>query len=286
MARIAPSCDCRPVRLWIVAFAAGVLLAGAVVGIPAFAAGHTVVAQSSSWNPDNLTIGVGDTVTFTNPSAGNHNACVRPASESSGCSFMKNGMPSPNWSGYNNTSPVFNTPGTYTYLCEIHGSTGTSGMVGTITVGGGGGTTTTSTTTTTATTTTGTTTTDTGTTPTQTTTTQTTTTYGGTAPTQADSLAPAFSGAPRRQAGGRRITVLFSASEPATLIARVARRAPGARTFQTVASVRRGIRKGANTVALMRGGAKVRAGAYRVTLVLQDAAGNRSAQRVLTFKLA
>jgi hypothetical protein len=48
----------------------------------------------------------------------------------------------------------------------------------------------------------------------------------------------------------------------------------------------RQVRQGRNTVTLIRKLGKRRSGAYRVKLQLEDAAGNRSATKTLSFKIA
>jgi hypothetical protein len=155
-------------------------------------------------------------------------------------------------------------------------------MKGTVMVGSGG-TTTTTTTTTTGTTTsgTGTTTTETTPTPTQTSTTPTQTTQA------ADTTAPRFTSAIKRRAGRGPLTLRFGSTEAGRVEATVFRRPPRRRLFARVGKVSLKVRSGANTLTVPRNaGGGLRSGAYRVRLVLVDAAGNRSATRVLAFKLA
>jgi|GEM_PF-1150560 len=120
-----------------------VLMTAAAAG----AANFTVTADGDgyyytpSFSPNTLTIHVGDTVTFTNASAGTaypgmHN--VHADDESFRCSAScssPNNQPSPSaWS-----FPItFNQAKTLTYHCDHHGNYGLVGMSGTITVLAGG----------------------------------------------------------------------------------------------------------------------------------------------------
>jgi plastocyanin len=259
------------------AFVVGVALALLVAGLPASAADQTINAQVPyGWDQTNVTINVGDTVTWANPGGGDHNVCVAKAGSQT-CSAsdnqFRNGDPSVTWATYTN-SYKFTTPGTYKFLCEVHA---VYGMVGTITVNGTGGTTTT--------TTTGT---GTGTTPTYTQTTPTQTqTQTQTQTTPADTTAPVFTGKLKRRASRKSLILDLGSSEDATLTATVFRRAPGKRTFARVGQASLDVHAGRNVVTLPRkASGKLRSGAYRVRLVLTDAAGNHSAPRTLVFKLA
>jgi plastocyanin len=110
----------------------------------AWAAPHTVIVggvtsgyygdqASLMFNPSNLTIAVGDTVTFTNAGGPPHNVHADDGSFrcAEGCDGAGgNGTPSSgNWS----STVTFNHPGTIAYHCDNHGS---MGMNGTITVQG------------------------------------------------------------------------------------------------------------------------------------------------------
>jgi plastocyanin len=268
------------VRLGIAAFVAGLVAAATLAGIPALAADHAVSAvDTSGWNPDPTTIAVGDKVVWSNSTGFQHNVCVsKPGSPQGTCDEMAAtpSTPSSNWSVV--VSHIFNTAGTYQYRCQMH-----TGMTGTVQVGPTG---TTTTTTTTGTTPTGTTPTGTGTgtTPTQTSP-GTGTTPTNTYTTPGDGPAPAFSAAPKATAGRKGLSLSIEASGDATLIAGITRRPPGKKRFQPFSSIRRKVAKGRNSVALTRPGRRPRAGTYRIALVLEDAAGNRSPQRVLTVKV-
>jgi hypothetical protein len=147
-------------------------------------------------------------------------------------------------------------------------------MKGTVVVGDGGTTTTTTTSTTT-----------TETTPTQTQT-QTSTTPTQTTPAM-DTTAPRFTTAIKRRAGRRALRLAFGASEAGRLEATVFRRAPRRRSFARVGQASLDVRAGSNTLTVPRKAAgALRSGAYRIKLALVDSSGNRSATRVLVFKLA
>jgi plastocyanin len=138
----------------------------AVAVLPALASGGAPASTAASsapmtgsftavdyaWNAagggNTVTIAPGGTVSFSYPSGGSiHNAafdsaqptsCTQTAGASTGSvPPLPNPAAGQGWSG----SCTFNTPGTYTFHCQIH-----SYMTGTIVVGSGGGTTTTTTT--------------------------------------------------------------------------------------------------------------------------------------------
>jgi len=89
------------------------------------AADVTIVGRDFFWSPADVTIQTGDTVTWTNQQ-GFHNVVV-------GTERLNN----PGFPGDDSWRPspqkTFTTPGSYPYLCEVHGS-----MTGTITVTGDG----------------------------------------------------------------------------------------------------------------------------------------------------
>jgi plastocyanin len=260
-------------RIRVGALVAGLVTAALVAGFPASAADTTIAAMSAgySWNPKNVTIQVGDTVTWTTDGVLPHNVCVqKPGTTGTTCDEFRNGDPRTSWSSYTN-SHTFTTPGTYNFYCETHKS---FGMVGTITVGG-------------ASTGTGT---GTSTTPqpypypTGTTTTPTQT---ETQTTPYDTVAPHFTSKPKRRASRKSLILEFGASEAGKLSATVFRRPAGKRSFSRVGSASLSVKKGHDVVTLPRRAAgRLRNGAYRVTLRLVDAAGNKSATKTLVFKLA
>ncbi|HEV3455763.1 MAG TPA: Calx-beta domain-containing protein [Thermoanaerobaculia bacterium] len=116
----------------------GIVFALALALAPAsHAANHDVSATASlTFEPANLTIKVGDSVTWTNSSGVNHNVAAndgsfRCASGCDGDGHGGNGNPAGSWT----FTRTFNQPGTINYLCEVHGGPPIS-MVGSIVVQG------------------------------------------------------------------------------------------------------------------------------------------------------
>ena len=105
----------------------------------AFAIDHTVlVTPANTFQPRDLTIAVGDTVTWSN-NGGFHN--VRADDNSFRCANGCDAL-----GGDGNASAVgwsftltFNDPGLIAYFCEVHGSAGGFGMSGTVAVEGDAG---------------------------------------------------------------------------------------------------------------------------------------------------
>jgi plastocyanin len=273
-------------RVWVTALLAGFALAALVSGFPAaLAADHVVTASSGpAWSPDMVTIAVNDSVTWSNPTTLDHNVCVsKPGSPQGTCDEYgpAPGLPTHPWA--TTVSHTFAVAGTYQYRCQLHTS-----MTGTVQVGPPGTTTTTTTPPPTGTGTTPTsttpapTTTQTSTTPTQTTTVPTQTTG-----TSADTKAPLFTGAIRKLAGRKSLKLELTTSEDATLTATVFRKPPRGRSFARVGRASLNVHTGRNRVTLPpKATAGLRNGAYRISLVLADAAGNRSPARMFTYKLA
>ena len=85
---------------------------------PPAAAGNTVSISSFSFQPAELTVAVGTTVTWTNNDSASHTVTADDGSFKSGT--LGNGA---------TFSQTFATPGTFAYHCAIHSS-----MTGTITV--------------------------------------------------------------------------------------------------------------------------------------------------------
>jgi plastocyanin len=85
---------------------------------PPAAAGNTVSIASFSFQPAELTVAVGTTVTWTNNDSASHTVTADDGSFKSGT--LGNGA---------TFSQTFATPGTFAYHCAIHSS-----MKGTITV--------------------------------------------------------------------------------------------------------------------------------------------------------
>jgi LPXTG-motif cell wall-anchored protein len=109
--------------------AAGLVLTGTVVLVGtgvALAAGVTMV--DDDFNPAQITIASGETVSFTNQGESPHTATADDGS-------FDTGTVDPGGSA----SVAFDTPGTYGYYCLFHGGPGGDGMAGVITVTGTGG---------------------------------------------------------------------------------------------------------------------------------------------------
>jgi plastocyanin len=246
-----------------IALTFGVVVGLAVAGLPASASNQTIAAVDyTSWNPPDVTIQAGDFVAWKNTTGFAHNVCVRAPGATTGCDEYRSGDPSSPWPSEGYTHP-FDNVGSYRYFCEAH-----PGMNGTITVSGTG---------------TGT---GTSTTPppdTQPTDTITVPTQTQTAPV--DTTAPAFVGTPRRRARRKAALILeLHSSEDATLKAGVFRRRPGGRSFTRISEAALAVEKGRNVKKLPR--TRVRSGAYRVKLQLVDGAGNKSATKTISFKIA
>lgn len=104
----------------------------------AIAANHEVMVTNNSFSPEELTVQLGDTVTFRN-SGGLHNAASDPGAPvafrcANGCSGSGgNGNPSAaNWIAV----VTMNATGLTRYFCEVHGGAGGIGMSGSISVVG------------------------------------------------------------------------------------------------------------------------------------------------------
>ncbi len=114
-----------------IGIAAGLLV---LAWLPAQAAEHDVTVRDNSFDPAQLTIEAGDTVTWTNQGSLPHNVnaddnsfrCAQGCDGDGG-----NGTPSSaNWS----VTLTFDDPGEIPYHCDQHGDTGGIGMAGVITV--------------------------------------------------------------------------------------------------------------------------------------------------------
>lgn len=91
------------------------------LGATAHAATHSVSLQNLQYNPSDLTVNVGDTVSWTNNDNTTHSVTG------------DGGINSPDLQPGNNYSFTFNQPGDYTYHCRFHPD-----MQGTVHVKGGG----------------------------------------------------------------------------------------------------------------------------------------------------
>ena len=218
--------------------------------VPALGKDESIGTSGTSFTPDSVTIDVGDTVTVSNTDGGNHNLHWddRMAAEQ---------LPGPSWT----SNRTFDQPGTYTFACDVHRS---SGMTGTVVVKAPStpAATTTSTSPTTSTATTPATTTDT--TPTATPAATTTTTTPTQTAASRDTRAPTL----RARAGTlrRRLAFTFSVTERSRIVATI--RGKGLRT-----TVRFVLVPGNRKRVLLR---HARPGRYVITLRATDEAGNRS----------
>jgi plastocyanin len=232
------------------------------------AADETIATDAgTAFIPPDVAISTGDTVTWNFSAAGVHNAA------------SSNDVPAdPNWKDFRTSDApsrgtynyTFTQPGSYTYLCEVHG-----GMSGTITVTGIPVTPTptpspTETPTTTPT-------------PQPTVTPTPTPSPSGTTPpvddhtttpapgsiASADSAAPSLSGL-RLKALRRGARVTFKLSEPATVTLRFKKRG----TSRVVRTVRLQARPGTRTVTVHS--ARLKRGRYTVELQARDASGKTS----------
>src|SRR4051794_4522963 len=77
----------------------------------AAAASHAVVISGYAFQPASLTVGVGDTVTWTNSDQAPHDVTTTSAPEAIHGSRMDKG---------GTFSYTFSTPGTYAYICSFH----------------------------------------------------------------------------------------------------------------------------------------------------------------------
>jgi plastocyanin len=192
------------------------------------AADVTIEGRDFFWSPADVTIQVGDTVTWTNQQ-GFHNVVV-------GTERLNN----PGFPGDDSWRPppqkTFTAPGSYPYLCEVHG-----GMTGTITVTGDGEPTPT---------------------PTPTPTPEPVPPPGG--GSGSDTVAPALSGVALSSGAGS-LVVDYTVSEPATLNARLVARDGTVQRFRAHSQ--------AGTWRVER---SMPAGRYRAELWATDAWGNRS----------
>lgn len=87
---------------------------------------HVVNAQAMSWSPDDITINVGDSITWFNNGAGNHNLNGTTATFASNPESFTSGAASGNWI----FGKRFNVPGVYLYRCDVHSAM----MIGKVTV--------------------------------------------------------------------------------------------------------------------------------------------------------
>ena len=104
-----------------------------LIGSVAVAGDHQVMVENFTFTPSELTIMVGDSVTWTNVE-GFHNV-----SADDGSFRCANGCDGDGGNGDAASAPwsftlTFDTPEMIAYFCEIHGGAGGAGMSGTVTV--------------------------------------------------------------------------------------------------------------------------------------------------------
>ncbi len=104
----------------------------------AMAADQTVIVNSNNFSPSDITISIGDSVTFTNQ-GGFHNVVSDDGTSPNNAFRCANGCDGDGGNGDASSSNwsftlTFLTPEMIGYYCGIHGGTGGSGMSGTINV--------------------------------------------------------------------------------------------------------------------------------------------------------
>lgn len=96
-----------------------VLAAIALAAGPAFAADHAVSLVDKSFDPTDITVSVGDTVTWTVTKSINelHSVTSGKPGENQGADFDSGIVLKDNGQTYEHT---FTTPGTFDYFCQVH----------------------------------------------------------------------------------------------------------------------------------------------------------------------
>ena len=110
----------RRAALHLFATAAGVTLAARFAHADGHATNHTVVIKDMAFSPADLTIKVGDTVTWVNQDSARHSAWDLNDAFDTG--LLSQGQ---------SAALTFNSAGTFSYRCRPHGN-----MRGTITITG------------------------------------------------------------------------------------------------------------------------------------------------------
>lgn len=237
-------------RRWLLAlFAAGGF---ALAVAPALGQDQSIgTGPDNTFSPNSVTVDVGDTVTITNTSMGNHNVHwddrVQPEEAVSTAAWT--------------TSRTFDTPGTYRFSCDLHKNVG---MTATVVVRQPSTTTTTTTAPAPPP----------GTTPTDTAPSTSPPPYPAPPTTAVPDTTPPGVRA-RAAALRRRLSLSLTATERAHLVA-VVRRGALKRTLRFV------LQPGTTRRTLLR---KARAGLYRITLTATDDAGNAGRPVHLTLRV-
>ena len=227
----------------LVVLGAAALAGAAVAVVPALAANQNVTVSDDKFEPATVTVSVGETVTWDYPSgASQHNVSFDDGS------YKQPPVATPPGVGWP-VSRKFDTPGEFTYICDVHPVT-MKGKVVVVAAGGQGGTTTGST---------------------QPQTTDTTAQTG----TPADADAPAVSKL-RLKAQRKQLRLSFTIDEAARLAVRVRRN--GKVVLSRTITV-----DGAGKQALKIKGA-VPKGKLTVALTFIDDAGNRTTRTLKTTR--
>lgn len=103
-----------------------------IVAVSAGAEDHLVLVENNFFDPANLVIEQGDTVTWTNNSGGRHN--VHADDNSFRCAESCSGPGSNPSSNVWTVTLQFDDPGLIRYYCDLHGAPGGIGMAGSIEV--------------------------------------------------------------------------------------------------------------------------------------------------------
>lgn len=110
-------------RRFIAALVVGVVVGGTLLAAPASAATVAVAAKDFAFNPPEIQVQTGDTVTWTNGDPEPHTVTADDGS----FSMLINPGES--------ASHTFTTDGTVPYYCKLHGAPGGEGMAGVVQVG-------------------------------------------------------------------------------------------------------------------------------------------------------
>lgn len=112
----------RHLRTRVILALGGAVVGVAVVGGIALAADRSVAISGFSFSPSQITVAVGDRITWTNSDAQGHTATADDGSWDAGTVAGSGGT----------ASVTFSTAGAFPYHCQIHPE-----MAGTVTVTGG-----------------------------------------------------------------------------------------------------------------------------------------------------
>lgn len=120
----------------------GVVVAATALGwvVPAGGASRSVTIVDNAFSPDNITVAVGDSVTWRNTGQRGHSVKADDGGfdSSPACTFQDTSSCMANGATFTTT---FSQPGSYFYYCAVHGSPNGIGMAGVVTVASEGTTT-------------------------------------------------------------------------------------------------------------------------------------------------